>query len=46
MEMTTVDWYQNVSDEVIQQLYISYFPDFLMYNYTVDEYLNRATTAL
>ena len=39
MEMTTVDWYKNVSNEIIKGLYISYFPDFLMYNYTVTEFL-------
>ena len=39
LDMSTVDWFKNVSNEIIEKLYICYYPDFLMYNYSVDQFL-------
>ena len=33
-------WFGNVPNEIIQNLYKLYFPDFILFNYTVTEFLH------
>ena len=35
------EFFHNVPTNVIKKLYNIYFMDFLMYNYTVDDYLSK-----
>jgi len=38
---SVTDFFLNVPDAVIKKLYNVYFMDFVMYNYTIDEYLTK-----
>jgi hypothetical protein len=38
---SVTDFFVGVPDSVIKKLYITYFMDFVMYNYTIDEYLSK-----
>ena len=34
-----IKWYQNVTNDVLQDLYRIYFPDFALFEYRIDEFL-------
>ena len=34
-----IKWYQNVTNVVLQDLYKIYFPDFTLFEYTIDDFL-------
>ena len=36
-------WFEDISDEVMIGLYKVYFPDFVLFNYSITNFLNNAT---
>ena len=34
-----IKWYQNVTNDVLQDLYRIYFPDFALFEYSIDKFL-------
>ena len=33
-------WYEKVPNEMIKELYVLFYPDFILYNYTATEFLH------